>query len=360
MQMPEKKSPKYRLYDDPIKYYNSMLDDIENSKKFVYIETYKFGNNTIGKKFRDAITNKAKEGVEVKVLIDSWGSSIPDNFFDELKKYGGEVRFFEKIKINIDMFTRSHRRNHKKLLLIDDNISYLGSSNLTDYNMIWRESMIRMSGGICLVLKKVFFDDFKIYNKYIRYKRSLIQKLWYQNIEIVRDVPSITHQKIKGRYEDLIKNATREIVIETPYFLPGFLLRKNLIDAARRGVEVKVIIPKQSDVRMINILHGRYLEMLHTRNIKVLYFTPYNLHAKILLVDNKIFSIGSSNFDYRSFRYMHEIALFGTNTEIVALVKKHIKETITHCEPFNYEVWKQRPAIQKFFEWILLPFRHLL
>jgi cardiolipin synthase len=349
------------LFDDPIKYYNAMLDDIKAAKNYVYIETYKFGHQTIGMKFRDALTRKAKEGIEVKVLIDSWGgSSLPENFFNGLIAAGGEVRFFQKIKINVDFFTRSHRRNHRKFLLIDDKVTYIGSSNLTEYNIIWRESMLRITGGITLEFKKVFFQDFRIYNKYIRYRNSLVRVLHHKSCEIIRDVPSIARQKIKKRYERLIKGAISEIIIETPYFLPGFKLRKELMDAANRGVVVKVIIPKNSDVRMVNILQGRYLEMLHNNNIQFLYFQPHNLHAKILLIDNKIFSIGSPNFDYRSFRYMHEIALIGSTPEIITLIRQHIKSTVESCVPFDYEAWKRRPVIQKFFEWMLLPLRHLL
>ena len=194
----------------------------------------------------------------------------------------------------------------------------------------------------------------------IRYKRSLTKSLHFKTCEIVRDVPSVTRQKIKKRYERLIRGAISEIIIETPYFLPGFKLRKKLIDAANRGVVVKVIIPQHSDVRMVNILHGRYLKMLHNHNIQFLYFQKHNLHAKILLFDNKIFSIGSPNFDYRSFRYMHEIALIGSKPEITSLIRQHIDETIKLCEPFNYEAWLRRPMIQKIFEWVLLPLRHLL
>jgi len=349
------------FYDDPMKYYNAMLDDIVAAKKYVFIETYKFGHQSIGIKFRDALTAIAKRGVEVKLLIDSWGgSSLPDDFFDFLKKAGGEVRLFQKIKINIDFFTRSHRRNHRKITIIDDHISWIGSSNLTDYNIIWRESMLRISGEIATKFKKVFYQDFKIYNKYIRYRSLYTRVIRQGDCEILRDVPSIARQKIKKRYEHLFKNAKSEIIIESPYFLPGFFLRKAMIDAANRGVEVKVIIPKNSDVRLVNILHGRYLEMLHNHNIKFLYFTQHNLHAKIILIDNEIFSIGSPNFDYRSFRYMHEIVLIGTKPQIVNQIRTHINETIAMCEPFDYEAWKRRPAIQKFFEWIILPMRHLL
>lgn len=351
----------HQFFDDPIKYYNSMLDDMLTAARYIFIETYKFGYQTIGARFRDVLVKKAREGVEVKVLIDSWGGSgIPDHFFDELRAAGGEVRFFQKIKINFDFFTRSHRRNHRKIMIIDDVISYIGSSNLTDYNLIWRESVLRLTGNIALRFKKVFREDFELYNKYIRYKRSFTRVIRHGDCEILRDVPSITRQKIKKRYEHLIRNAMKEIVIETPYFLPGFFLRKELMDAANRGVEVKVIIPERSDVRLVNILHGRYLEMLHNNNIRFLYFTPHNLHAKLVMIDSKVFSIGSPNFDYRSFRYMHEIALIGTNQKVVGMLKNHIDETIKLCEPFDYDAWKKRPRIQKFFEWLVLPLRHLL
>lgn len=349
------------FFDDPMKYYNAMLDDIMAARKYVFIETYKFGHQTIGIKFRDALTAVAKLGVEVKVLIDSWGgSSIPDYFFNELKTAGGEVRYFQKIKINIDFFTRSHRRNHRKLLIIDDKISYIGSSNLTDYNLIWRESVLRITGGIANRFKKVFYQDFKIYNKYIRYRSLYTRIIRFNDLEILRDVPSISRQKIKKRYEHLFKNAKSEIIIESPYFLPGYFLRKEMMDAANRGVEVKVIIPKHSDVRLVNILHGRYLDMLHNNNIKFLYFAQHNLHAKIVVVDNETFCIGSPNFDYRSFRYMHEIVLTGKNKKVLDLIRTHLDDTIAMCEPFDYEGWRRRPAIQKFAEWLILPFRHLL
>ncbi len=349
------------LYDDPIKYYNAMLDDIMAAHRYVFIELYKFSYQTMGIRFRDALTLVAQAGVEVKLLIDSWGGSgIPDGFFAELEAAGGEVRFFQKIRINIDFFTRSHRRNHRKLLIIDDIISYIGSSNLTDYNLIWRESMLRICGEIATNFKKIFYQDFKIYNSYIRYRRHYTRILRWDNLEILRDVPSITRQKIKNRYEYLIKHARHSITIETPYFLPGFNLRKAMIDAAARGVKVRVIIPRHSDVRMVDILRGRYLELLHRHNVRFYYYTMHNLHAKLMLVDGKIFSLGSPNFDYRSFRYMHEIVLTGEDAHISGMVSEHISQTMDMCDPFDYDAWKRRPLIQRFFEWLILPLRHLL
>ncbi len=151
----------YHLFDDPIRYYTAMLDDIEAAQEVILLQTYRIHNDSIGIRFREALTNKAKQGIEVKLLLDSWGSSsLPDNFFEKLEEYGGEIRFFEKIKFNVDFFTRSHRRNHRKILIIDNKISYVGSTNLTDYNLNWRELVMRMEGDIALYLKRVFKREF--------------------------------------------------------------------------------------------------------------------------------------------------------------------------------------------------------
>ncbi|MCD4730659.1 MAG: hypothetical protein K8R74_08670 [Bacteroidales bacterium] len=151
-----------------------------------------------------------------------------------------------------------------------------------------------------------------------------------------------------------------KIVIETPYFLPSFFVRKALMDAAKRGVEVKVIMPKHSDVGLIDLLRNRNLGPLHKNGVKQLFYTPHNLHAKILTVDSEVFAIGSPNFDYRSFRFQHEIVLIGMEPDVSKQLEIHIKETIENSIEFDYNIWKKRSAMQKFFEWILLPFRHLL
>ncbi len=358
--MPEKLAPEYKLFDDPLKFYNAMLTDIENACNYIYLETYRFNNDSIGIKFKDVLTRKSREGIEIKLLMDSWGTSLPSNFFSELIKSGGEVRYFQKLKFFWDFFTKNHRRNHRKLLIIDDKISYIGSANLTDYSLNWRESMLRIKSDLTSSFKKVFLQHFKIYNKYVLEKLINIYKITQDNYEIIRDVPSLTKQRIRKRFIELIRNAKNEIVIETPYFLPGFLVRKALSDAAKRGVDVKVIMPKHSDVGLINILRSRYLGPLHKNGIKIIFYVPHNLHAKMMMVDKDVFSIGSPNFDYRSFRYQHEIVVVSQEKNVLEQIDKHIKETLSNSEEFNYEIWLRRSAIQKFFEWILLPFRHLL
>jgi cardiolipin synthase len=177
---------------------------------------------------------------------------------------------------------------------------------------------------------------------------------------ILRDVPSLTKQRIRKRYIQLIKTASKEVIIETPYFLPSFFVRKALTDAAKRGVDVVVIIPRHSDVGLIDVLRTRFLGLLSKNGIRLLFYTPHNLHAKLLMVDREVFSIGSPNFDYRSFRFQHEIVLICNDESALGQIREHISATIKNSEEFRYDLWQQRSAFQKLFEWILLPFRHLL
>lgn len=352
----------YHLFSQPLQYYNQMIEDIEKAREYVYLETFRVGKDEIGERFKNALSKKAGEGVEIKILIDYWGAGpVNHDFFHELIENKGEVRFFEKIKLSTDIFTRGHKRNHRKLLLIDDEISWIGSSNITGYNINWRESMLRLrSYELTVDLARLFMHDFRIYNKYSFNKARNIRTLKSAGFEIVRDAPSVAVKKINQRFIRLIKGADKTVHIETPYFLPGYLLRKALVDAARRGVEVSVIVPKQSDVNLVDILRNKYLGPLCKSGVKFQFYKTNNLHAKLLLVDDLRFAIGSSNFDYRSFRYMYEIILVGEEPSIARQIKSHTRKTLSDSQPFDMEKWRDRPMINKLFEWILLPFRHLL
>jgi cardiolipin synthase len=155
----------FQVIDDTLKMYNLMLNDIGNAKSYIFIETYKFANDHLGERFRDALTRKARQGVSVRIMIDSWGKGpISETFFEEMIRHGAEVKFFEKIKLNTDIFTRGHRRDHRKIVVIDDEISYIGSANITGYNLNWRELELRMKGEISATFRKIFEQNFESFN----------------------------------------------------------------------------------------------------------------------------------------------------------------------------------------------------
>ncbi|HSW67293.1 MAG TPA: phospholipase D-like domain-containing protein [Bacteroidales bacterium] len=349
----------YLLFNQPELLYEAMLNDIFASQHYIYLEVYKWGDDSIGDKFRDALTQMSRKGVKIRLLIDSWGAQVSSTYFSEMIQHGAEVRFFRKIIFSFNLFTRNHRRNHRKLMIIDDHIAYIGSANIAGHSLKWRELHMRATGGIALVLKKTFLDSFKNYNRYIQNTYSFKKTLQYGSFEIVQDMPTIYRQLVKRKYETLIKRARNSIVIETPYFLPGFKLRKALFNAARRGVDVKIIMPLHSDIRTVDMLRDKYLGKFHLKNVKLFFYKPTNLHSKCFLMDDRIFALGTSNFDYRSFRYCHEIMLFGTEPLVVDQLKAHMDETLQECQPFNHEAWLARPLSEKIIGWLLVPFRHL-
>jgi cardiolipin synthase A/B len=348
-----------RLMSDPLVYLTQMLKDIQKATTYIYLEIYRFRHDEMGIRFRDNLIKKRQEGVRVRLLIDSWGASSNYWFFQDLLEAGGEVRFFKKIRLSWDGFTKSHRRDHRKILVIDDEITYIGSANISAYSFNWRESMFRIKGGIAKSFKKIIAENYKLYNKYFFDKQAYTKTVFYNGFEIIRDVPSITWQPVKKKFLELIQAAQREIILETPYFLPGSSLRKALIEAAGRGVNVNVHIPKKSDVGALDLLTSKYLGELAEEGINVFFFLPENLHAKIFLADRKYFVIGSSNFDYRSFRYQHEICLAGQHKSLARQIVSHVNETRKNSEAFHYENWLRRPSVQRFLEWVLVPMRHL-
>lgn len=349
---------KTKLFSLPELYHEAMLHDIESAKQSINFEIYRFRNDEVGQLYRDALAAKCRQGVKVRLLLDSWGSDIPISFFHSITEHGGEVRFFKKIKFFIDFFTKNHRRNHRKLLVIDSNIVYIGSANLTQYSLVWRELMLRIEGPISIDFQKSFNDSYRVYNNYIFNNLSFKKTIIHGDYEIVQDLPSIYRQSLKTKYELYFSKAKKEIVIETPYFLPGYKLRLRMAQAAKRGVDVKVIVPLHSDVRLVDFLRARYMEFYHKNNIKVYYYAPGNLHSKCVMIDNERFAIGSANFDYRSFRYQYEIMLLGTNPEIINQLRTHIDESLLHCRLFDYEAWLARPLFERIMGVLLMPFRH--
>lgn len=350
----------YMLFDTPRKWFDQLYEDISQAKHSIFIETYRFNDDEVGKRFLSLLSRKCKEKVTVKLLVDSWGTNVNEVFFNPITKHGGEVVYFEKIKISWDFLSSNHQRSHRKIVVIDDVISHVGSANITAYSADWRETIVRMEGGIARTLKKTIISYIKNaenqFYKRLNYKRNIK----YQDFLIIQDFPSIYKQKVKVHYERIIHQAKTEITIVTPYFLPGYKIRRRLIMAAKKGIKINVFIPFHSDVTLADHLRDKYLGVLSRAGIKIWMYTPHNLHAKIIVIDHEKFVFGSTNFDYRSFRYMHEIMIQGKDPVLCQMFNKFISETLKDCISFDYEKWKNRSRLHKIIGWLLIPFRHLL
>jgi cardiolipin synthase len=350
---------KSKLLSDPLDIFNSMLHDIENAHDYIFIETYKWGNDPIGIKFRNLLTKKSKQGVKVRLLIDSWGSYVSEAFFNEMIQNGAQVKMFKKIRYSINLFSANHERDHRKLLIIDDRITHLSSLNFTNYNLNWRELSLRIEGTVAKSFKTVFQGNYNLKNTYKFDKLRHTRLLHHGSFLIIRDVPSVVVQKINRKYQQMIKKASTQIILETPYFLPARNLREALTKAAKRGVDIKVYMPYRSDVRMANILREYYLGKLYQSGIRFYFYLPDNLHSKFMIVDNQ-FMISTANFDYRSFRYQFEVGLYGNDDEILKQLHQHNEVTASESVDFDYNKWKNRGLWHRIKERALVPIRHFL
>lgn len=346
-----------RYYSRPFPFYDDLIKDINKAKRFVFIETYKIGE-VVSVRLRDALIKAVKRGVEVKLLLDHWGSLVSDDFFKEVEDLGGEVRFFRVFKVTTNLISYNNRRDHRKIAVVDD-VCFIGSANIADYCRNWREFIVRIRDeNFASILRSVFLDNFKIHSFFFHSAKRHLKPLRFDSLEVVRDVPSLRYQRIRNKHLHLIRNAKREVVVETPYFVPDTKTLFALIGAAKRGVDVKLIIPKKSDVRLVDVLAQSLFGELHKRGVKIFLFTPGFSHAKVSLVDGKFFSFGSANFDYRSFKYQYEVAVFGDNVVLRDFVKGHLDVSLKNTEEFDFSVWKRRPLYKRVLEIVLEPFRY--
>ena len=350
-----------QLFDNNIDFLHSILNDIENAKHTVLIEMYRISNDEVGERLTEALIKKCKQGVDVRLLLDAYGSSQFEPLAKRIREQGGDVRFFKKLKVFfVNTFLKNNSRNHRKLIIIDDRIVYFGSSNLTGYSRDWRDLNLRIEDHFASVFRPAFEKSYQLHKFYDIDSFERIKPIVYKDFRIIQDAPSWYFQSARNHFLHLIRNAKSEIIIETPYFLPGYIIRQALKNAARkRGITVKILTPLYSDVREVDILRSIHLGELHESGVQLLFYEPNNLHAKCMLVDGQRFSVGSPNFDYRSFRYQYEILVSGKNEEITKQISKHLKETESQCVPFKYEVWKNRGGAVKFVEKLMFPIRKL-
>jgi len=343
----------YQIFTNNNQLFEKMLEDIKAAKKSVFLETYIFGNDEIGRLFRETLEKKAQEGLEIKIIIDDFGSEVKKEFWNKLIKAGGQVRFFLKFTYSLKLLSKNNSRDHRKLLIIDEKIAYIGSSNIKEKYLDWHESNLRLCGDIARIFTRVFLDNFYIAGKRVFSKKLHTVPLRNGLFEIIRDVPSIRLKKIRKRKIELIRQAQKSILIETPYFLPDKNFRNALKSAAKRNVRVMIILPKKSDVKAVDLVRNRYFGTLHKSGIHIYFYTPSLLHSKFMVIDGNAFSMGSANINYRSLYAEFEINLFGWDKKISADLENIFLKDLEQSEMFSYSKWLSRSRLQKIIEEIL-------
>lgn len=298
--------------------FQSLFEDIRNAKKEIHLQYYIIQRDSLGKKLRDELTQKAKEGIKVRILYDEIGSKrISRSFFKELISFGGEVEVFFPSIFKLINF-RINNRNHRKLCIIDGKIAYIGGFNIGNEYLgldkkfgFWRDTHLRVTGEAVRHIQGRFILDWNYTAKHkLDLEQFLLQVEKHDTeipIQIIASGPNSKTEHIKNMYIKMIMSAKHNIYIQTPYFVPDTSFMDACKMALLSGVDVRIMFPNKPDHPFVKWASGVYTGELLKYGAKILLYDNGFLHAKTIVVDQEVASVGTANIDTRSFRLNFEV-----------------------------------------------------
>ncbi len=338
----------------------AMLEDLKQAKKFIFMEYFIVSDGKVWSDILEVLTRKVKEGVEVKLLFDDFGTLRINTqaFRRDLKSRGIEMSIFNPI--HRDMVRMSFNyRNHKKITVIDGNIGYTGGFNLADEyaNYIerfghWKDSGIRLYGDGVYSFTCFFLNMWRIVNKNVRINDAdyrpqahVFQEGYVQ--PFMGGPHRNPHNPTEGVYTRMINKARDYIYITTPYLVLDQSMRDDLTSAAQSGVDVCIIVPRIYDkwyVYMVNVSnYGKLMEA----GVHIYEYKPGFIHAKNVIADDECAICGTINTDYRSFYLHYECGVFLSEMEAVKDMKDDFLRTLEECEEMDLAHWSKRPIGNK-------------
>lgn len=340
-----------------------MLKDINNAQRSIYLEQFlfhDFAEGEIGKIFLQALIKKAKEGVTVKLLIDSVGST--DFLFSDdtknLEECGIELRYHALSRKNLasNVFLNLYR-DHRKVLVIDENIGYIGGVVIGQEMADWRDTQVRMENNLVPLLKDAFDA---IWNSL---EKTSARPQQYKNRH-VRDngegfLGNCPREKDKALRKEILSKMSKSkkrIWITSPYFIPSRKLVRTLTKASSRGVDVRIILPTRTDNRLVDFAAKSYFRSLLKNDIQI-YIYPKMTHAKTIVIDDWV-TIGSFNFDYLSEYFNHELNLVTHNKKVLEDIVSQFYKDFKKTSVYTSADYRNEPFVKK-VSWRLFDFLKL-
>lgn len=316
--------------------FDAMLNDIHSAKHHIHLETYIFDDDTLGNRIADALIAKSQEGVEVRILYDDVGCwRVPNKFFEKMRMEGINARSF--LPVRFPLFTsKINYRNHRKICVIDGKVGYIGGMNIADRYVNgdgtrpWLDTHLRITGKAVYGLQSTFLADWFFMD------RTLItDKRFYPAIEnavetdcfmqIVTSSSVSQWCNIMQGYVRIITNAKKYVYLESPYFVPSQPVLFALQTAATSGIDVRIILPEKSDNFFVGIASRSFFHEVMKAGVKIYLYNKGFNHSKILICDDNLSSVGSTNIDVRSFENNMEVNAFIYDTDM-AIRLRHIFE----------------------------------
>ncbi|KZK39057.1 cardiolipin synthase [Lactococcus taiwanensis] len=350
-----------KIFNDGREKFDALIEDINRAKYHIHMEYYIFRMDDVGQEIYEALIEARKRGVEVKLLIDAWGSNQTKmSKFKELEELGGRVaQFFPLILPLIN--PRTNYRLHRKIVVIDGVIGYTGGFNVgNEYASVtkkfgyWRDNHLRLTGDIVYSLQHRFILDwnsqhhFEITQGEPYFPDAISQG--HVATQLVTSGPDEDKEQIKLTYMKMISGAEREIVIQTPYYIPSDALHESLKLALLSGVQVKMMIPNKPDHPLVYWATYFHAADLVKYGAKVYTYENGFVHSKTLIIDGEYASVGSANLDYRSLQLCFEANVVIYNYDIAQKLRNDFIKDLKLSRALTLERYEQRSKIVRFKE----------
>ena len=334
----------------------SLMKEIGKAKHHIHLQFYIFEDDPVGRLLRDLLMDKARQGVEVRLLYDDVGCwKVPHAFFDEMRGAGIEARSF--LKVRFPLFTsKVNYRNHRKIVVIDGRVAYTGGMNIALRYMkgfswgIWRDTHIKIEGKAVYGLQTAFLTDWYVVD------RTLITSSRYfpevgicgkALIQIVTSDPVGEWRDIMQGLLIAISSSRKYFFIQTPYLLPTEPILLALKTAALAGVDIRIMIPARADTWITHWGSLSYLDDIMRAGIKIYLYQKGFLHSKLMVSDDILSTVGSTNMDFRSFEHNFEVNAFMYDPASALTLKGIFLQDQKDAIQLQRKAWMKRPWYQK-------------
>ena len=364
---------KIKLFDEAGHILTALITDIENAKETCFLEFYIIQEHGRVESVLKALEDAADRGVDCRVLADDIGSRdfLKSVRCDQLIQSGVKVERSLEVGIIKSFSKRTDLRNHRKLVIIDQSIGYVGSFNLVDPVIFkaeadigqWVDIMARVEGHIASSMAVVFNTDYIFDTTDGDYSQATLSQFSHKAAPeefdqdtVLQLIPSGPEMRTSLIYEIIVAalfGARESITIVTPYFVPDEALVLGLSNAARRGIKVTIILPRRLDSIMARYASESVYETLLDAGVKILLFQKGMLHTKAILIDDTISFIGTVNMDMRSFYLNLEVTLAVYDKSFALRLSETIDHYKSRSTPLDLDVWVNRSSVKKFKENIL-------
>jgi len=339
-------------------FFSDLKKEIANAKKFINMEYFIFQFDGIGKEIADLLIKKAKEGVEVNLIID--GVNLANYKLKSYFKNTG-VHLYLFFRTYIPIFNiRINYRDHRKVTIIDNRVAFVGGMNIGDEYLgkgkigYWRDTSVKIYGDIVSTFEKEFYFSMSIVkNKFLKDEKTSNEiSLKYEEednvyMQVISSGPNYEFPAIRDNYIKLIQEARKSVFIQTPYFVPDDLLLDTLKSAVLSGIDVKIMIPNKADHPFIYWINQYYVAELLRLGANIYRYENGFIHSKTILVDEEVVSVGTCNFDYRSFYLNFEINLNIYNKDVANSFKIQYYKDIAISKKLTFNDFKRRSIFTK-------------